>query len=159
MYSPSESEIAGTGFLGDDEYSFNPYFMKDPPEENVYLPIAQESMGRNWDIGEFDYSEKPLNGQPFSGYDYYNIYSKKDPMRRNDYYLDSTKNSKERLLSNLPSFHQTEPYKVKPSSYNYGDVIVIQVIIFILFILVAMVISLSRELTEVSAILKNIHKN
>jgi len=148
MFSPSESEIGGTGFNG-NEYSFDPYFMLDSNDNsatNPYIPIEQELMGRNWGASEFD-SSLPAK-QP---YPYRDIYSMKDPMRLNDYYLDNSSGVKEYLFTNNPTFHATEPFRKFPKYRKYpqrswmdsdgpsSNFMIFIVLMFIVLVIVALV--------------------
>jgi hypothetical protein len=81
-----------------------------------YIPIENEQMGRDWDAKENDSSDPTTQ----KIYPYHNIYSMNDPLRKNDYYLDNSPAVREYLFSNMPSFHQTEPYVNIPAPWRFG---------------------------------------
>jgi hypothetical protein len=147
MFDPSDGEIMGGLGFGDDEYPSSYNYHTDfslysngsgPLNKDPYLPIENEKMGRDWASSEFGSSD-PKSTNP---YEYRDVYTPKDFMLRDDYYLDSpnaprSKNGKpfnnispmpsrakidnsatvkEYLMTNFPTFHSIDPMTGEPAA-------------------------------------------
>jgi hypothetical protein len=126
MYRATEGEIlGGISFGDDDKYPASSYYHTDMSiygngstsmDRDPYIPIENEDMGRDWAANEFD-STMPAQ----KIYPYHDVYDTCDPFMRKDYYLDSKlprkcakKCARERLMTNMPSFHSHDPMCGEP---------------------------------------------
>jgi hypothetical protein len=148
MWHPSEADVFGEMSYGKD----------------YYLPIEQEWMGRAWHPTEVESSllstpeladhdtdyDKSLPKRPSarSSYKYHDILDDNDSMRKDDYYLDNTDTVREYLFSNVPSFHATEPLRIRPRrlavlsttpEIPMSVTTILIIFVFIIMVIIAMV--------------------